>query len=364
MSRMSLISWAAVWGAAGVSAGEPPGPPDPPGPAAIGAVMVPITPLAHVEVRGTGPMPMILVPGLGCDWTVWDAFMTRNAERYTMYAVTLPGFGKSDPPRLGREDMAQPTAGVWLENAQQAILELYRARQLRKPVLVGHSMGAHLVARLAIDHGKLWRAAIAVDGFPAFPLQAGFNPEGEQRKVAVEQMVAGFSALSDQQWNDLIAGQMSSWVKDPERAKHHHAAVMSQPRATVMRYLGELLGSDIRADLDQLGCPLLTIVAVTDQPPPGQPIEVYEREITETLAKGGDRSSVVIFGDTRHFVMDDAPAELDAAIDAFLAGKPVPGKASSRPKVQIAAPVDEPAPQRATPTDPRKELKTTPERPK
>lgn len=363
MNRAGMSVWAALCVMAGA---QPPVAAELPaaGPATHAIGMVPITPLAHVEVRGSGPIPMILVPGLGSDWTVWDGFMTRNAGRYTMYAVTLPGFGKSDPPPLSDDDKARPTAGLWLENAQQAILELYHARKLRKPVLVGHSMGAHIVGRLAIDHGKLWRAAIAVDGFPAFPLQAGFNPEGGPRKAAVEQMMAGFSSLDDQQWADLISGLMTTWVKDPERAKHHRANFTLQPRPTVMRYLGELLAADVRDQLPNLGCPLLTVVAVTDQPPPGQPIEAYEREITQMLAKGGEQSMVVIFGDTRHFVMDDAPAELDAAIDAFLNGKPVIGKESSRPKVQVASPVDEPATQRATPSDPQKELKTTPEQPK
>ena len=49
--------------------------------------------LAHVERVGTGPVDLVLIPGLACDWRVWEDFLQRNARRYTMYAVTLPGFG-------------------------------------------------------------------------------------------------------------------------------------------------------------------------------------------------------------------------------------------------------------------------------
>ncbi|HWQ33597.1 MAG TPA: hypothetical protein VNQ79_12150 [Blastocatellia bacterium] len=51
----------------------------------------PLGELGHVEKRGRGPVPMILISDVRTDWTIWQSFMERNAERYTMYAVTLPG---------------------------------------------------------------------------------------------------------------------------------------------------------------------------------------------------------------------------------------------------------------------------------
>src|SRR5688500_2392184 len=53
------------------------------------ATSVPFSPVPHVEVRGKGPIQMVLIPGLLSDWTVFESFMERNGERYTMYAVTL-----------------------------------------------------------------------------------------------------------------------------------------------------------------------------------------------------------------------------------------------------------------------------------
>src|SRR5262245_5316475 len=46
---------------------------------------VPFQPIAHVEKRGDGPVAMVLIPGLSCDWTVFDAFMKRHEHDYTMY---------------------------------------------------------------------------------------------------------------------------------------------------------------------------------------------------------------------------------------------------------------------------------------
>ena len=64
--------------------------------------------LAHVETRGEGDTHLLLVPGLLCDWTVWESFMERNAERYTMHAVTLPGFGGTEPPPEPEATRARP----------------------------------------------------------------------------------------------------------------------------------------------------------------------------------------------------------------------------------------------------------------
>src|SRR5262245_47521140 len=59
-----------------------------------------VTPLGHVEVRGTGPVPVVLIPNLVMDWTIFESFMQRNSEKFTMYAVTLPGFAGSAPPPM------------------------------------------------------------------------------------------------------------------------------------------------------------------------------------------------------------------------------------------------------------------------
>src|SRR3954469_18332926 len=126
---------------------------------ASGAPATQPTPVAHVEQRGNGPVVLIMIPGLSCDWHVYDTFMSRNASRYTMLAVTLPGFGGSSPP----------SSSDWLDNAEQAIVQLVHERKLDKPIVVGHSLGGHLVTRLAIHHPEEFRGAISIDDLPLFP---------------------------------------------------------------------------------------------------------------------------------------------------------------------------------------------------
>jgi hypothetical protein len=47
----------------------------------------PLGQLGQVEKRGRGPVPVILIADVRTDWTIYQSFIDRNAERYTMYAV-------------------------------------------------------------------------------------------------------------------------------------------------------------------------------------------------------------------------------------------------------------------------------------
>src|SRR5688500_10745852 len=91
---------------------------------------VPFKALAHIEKRGSGAISMILIPGLSCDWPFSESFMQRNEDRYAMFAVTLPGFGGSEPPA----SPPQSAIGLWLDNAAHAVWKLVQDNALDKPI--------------------------------------------------------------------------------------------------------------------------------------------------------------------------------------------------------------------------------------
>ena len=51
-------------------------------------------PRLHVETRGNGPPLLLLHGGVG-SWNHWTRNIDAFAERFTVYAVDLPAFGKS-----------------------------------------------------------------------------------------------------------------------------------------------------------------------------------------------------------------------------------------------------------------------------
>ena len=296
-----------------------------------------VTPLAHVEERGTGPITMILIPGLSCDWRIYDAFMTRNASKYRMLAVTLPGFGGSTAPPIAAD--ASPMDGKWLLNAQAAILKLIQERKLDKPVIVGHSLGGHLAIQLAAGHGEHIKSAISIDGLPLFPPPPPGQPDtAEARATMVKQFGIMMNSMPVESWADGQKRSVAMLVTDPARAKVLGEICAEVPKANTVEYMLEMIGSDLRPQMGKIQIPLLTISAVSNDAGPEMAANI--RAVVRDEFKGASPSvKLVTFEDSRHFIMDDRPADLDQAIATFLAGGKVDDVVTKKAAPAQVAPV-------------------------
>ena len=92
----------------------------------------------HVARTGTG-RPLLLLHGWPEFWLSWEPVMTRLADRFTLYAPDLRGFGDSDKPE-----------GLFGPDQQAAdVLALMDALGLAQVGLVGHDVGGALMQPLA-----------------------------------------------------------------------------------------------------------------------------------------------------------------------------------------------------------------------
>jgi len=335
-SRLLTMAGAALLiGAASLAEPTPAAPEPGPAPAATDAAA--ITPLSHVVTRGTGPINVVLIPGVGCDWTVFDTFMTRNAERYTMYAVTLPGFGGGAPPPMPPKDRV--CDGLWIENAVAAVMKHITDHSIEKPVIVGHSLGGHIAMRMAARHGDALRAVVVLDALPAFPLREIDQRMTiqERREFVMTQIEPWFRELSDDMWAEQQRMMADQMVKSRGRAAALGHLMSKAPRPVGMQYVLELMAADITEDMPRVSCPMLAISCITDEElAPG--LKDKLRATTLDQFSNAANTDVVFFEDTRHFVMDDSPQALDETIDALLTGKPVRGKpAAPRPATSTPA---------------------------
>ncbi len=95
----------------------------------------------QVQVMGTGPA-LLLVHGTGASSHSWRGVMPFLAEHYTVVAPDLPGHGGTEAPaaaRLSLPGMARSLAGLL------QVMNLSPAR------VAGHSAGAAILARMALD---------------------------------------------------------------------------------------------------------------------------------------------------------------------------------------------------------------------
>jgi pimeloyl-ACP methyl ester carboxylesterase len=109
----------------------------------------------HYAKIGTDTLPPVLLihgsPG------AWDAYInylgdSTMVERMNLIAVDRTGFGKSDFGKTEKDLQMQAKAIL-------PILEKYQKNE-KKVILVGHSYGGPLIARLAIDYPEFVRGLI------------------------------------------------------------------------------------------------------------------------------------------------------------------------------------------------------------
>ncbi|MDQ0577492.1 alpha/beta fold hydrolase [Agromyces albus] len=87
----------------------------------------------------------VLVHGLGMAHEYWDGVAEVLEPTGTVYALDLPGFGDAPEPR---EPLSIAALG-------ELLAELLVAEGIERPVLVGHSTGAQVVAETAARHHEL-----------------------------------------------------------------------------------------------------------------------------------------------------------------------------------------------------------------
>lgn len=95
----------------------------------------------HVQVMGAGPV-LLLLHGTGAATHSWRALAPLLATRFTVVAPDLPGHGFT----TGR-----PAGGLSMPAMARAVGELMRALTLEPTTIVGHSAGAAIAIRMAVD---------------------------------------------------------------------------------------------------------------------------------------------------------------------------------------------------------------------
>ena len=95
----------------------------------------------HVQVMGQGPV-LLLLHGTGAATHSWRALAPLLAERFTVVAPDLPGHGFT---------RGRPAGGLTMSAMARAVGDLLQALALEPTIVVGHSAGAAIAIRMAVD---------------------------------------------------------------------------------------------------------------------------------------------------------------------------------------------------------------------
>ena len=262
----------------------------------------------HVQVAGNGPV-VLLVHGAGGATHSWRDVLPRLAERYTVVAPDLPGHGFSAAPRA---------AGLRLPAMAGTLAAMLRALGLAPALAVGHSAGAAVAIRMALDGAIGPAGIVSINGalkpfrgssgivYPALARLVVLNP--------VTSFVLARAARDEAAVARVIRG-MGSEIDPASLAEY---ALLMRHRGHVEGAIGMMAQWDLKPlvrDLPRLETPIVLMVGERDRAiPPGQAREVAARV---------PRAEVELLTGLGHLAHEEAPERVAARI-LYHAGRLLP----------------------------------------
>lgn len=265
--------------------------------------------LWHVQSYGAGP-PALLIHGAGAATHSWRDLGALLAERFTVLAMDLPGHGFTG--LAGRAERTLP-------GMAQALRTLLQALCIAPRLVIGHSAGAAIGLRLALDAPQAFappaplivtlNAAIA-----PFPGLAGQLFPGIAKALFYNPLAIHAFALSardDRAIERLIA---STGSQLEARGRDLYARLLRMPRH-IEGTLGMMAHWDLpplQADLPRLGAEVLLLTGAEDLAVPPS----VSREAARLMPK----ATVEELKGLGHLAHEEAPdrvaARIFAAFDA------------------------------------------------
>jgi len=162
----------------------------------------------HYVVAGRGPA-VVLLHGLGGFAQSWRHTIDALAPRATVFALDLPGFGRS----------AKPSTAYRLGYFARALHGFLDAVGVAQASVVGHSLGGSVAVTYALTHpSRVERVALVAALVPGFT----FRMSGAYRLIALP-----------------LVGEVLGWCARPSVYKAAIARCFHVPRASEVDFLIE-----------------------------------------------------------------------------------------------------------------------------
>ena len=261
----------------------------------------------HVQ-QWAAPTPqapqLVLLHGTGASTHSWRGLAPLLARHAGVLAIDLPGHGFSD---------AAPGPAVTLPGMANSLRQLLQELALRPSLLVGHSAGAAIAVRMALDQPGLCAAIVSLNG-ALLPLHG----------------LAGqlFSPLAKLLAAHRLVPQLFSWrAADPKLVRRLIAGTGSRLDEEGLALYGQLVADtahvagalammanwDLRplaAELPRLRTPLHLLVAELDRTvPPGH---------SQQVARLVPGSTLTMLPGLGHLAHEEQPQQLLAQMRPWI----------------------------------------------
>ncbi len=225
----------------------------------------------HYQRWGEGPT-LLLLHGTGASLHSWAGLSPRLASHFDVLAVDLPGHGFSELP---------DNASMSLPGMAAALCALLDQLQCRPALIIGHSAGAAVAARLCLDGQAEPQALVSINGaLLALPgLTGQFFSVSARLLAAIPTLPAWVAGIGGRQQftRRLIEGTGSSLGSTEVE---YYRQLVSSPRhvAAALRMMANWDLDNLQSALPSLNTPTHLVVCEQDRTvPPAQSFELNRR---------------------------------------------------------------------------------------
>lgn len=237
----------------------------------------------HVDDGGAGGVPVVLVHSFAGSTAHWSRQLAHLRTTRRAVALDLRGHGQSDVPRSG---------GYAVPAQASDIAAVADALNLKRFVLVGHSMGGAAASGYALAHPDRVAGLVLV-GAP------GKTPPDQVSKI-MSSLQADYDKVTEGYWRSLLTNAQ------PGVEAQVRSDMQRVPRDAGMAMIGAIFAYDPQPALRGYGGPTLII----DTPHGEGPGALH------LLAPAVPRK---VINGTSHWPHMDKPVEFNRLLDEFLA---------------------------------------------
>lgn len=204
----------------------------------------------YYEIHGQGS-PLVLIPGITADHTVWSGVVAPLAKKYQVILVDNRGAGLTDTPE-------EPYSIAQMAEDLSALLDFLK---IKKASLLGHSMGGGIAQHLAATHPEKVEKLFLCASFAVFPKASQFEITQNLRLKE-----AGIS-------RELILGGVIPWIFSSSfLQKNAHEKILKlmlespyvQPLHAYRNQVDALNRQDTRGLLEKIKAKTLVIGGMED----------------------------------------------------------------------------------------------------
>ncbi|MDQ3140319.1 MAG: alpha/beta hydrolase [Pseudomonadota bacterium] len=277
----------------------------------LAALLLALTPLApaaaqthfSVAVEGSGP-DVILIPGLMSGRSVFDDAAASLGGKYRLHRVQLAGFAG--------EPVAVDAEGALLPAVVEALHAYIAANRLKRPALVGHSMGGLLGLMLADRYPEAVGKLLIVDALPFYAMMMGPAATAASVGPQAAMLRDGIAAMDDAAFAAQQAQTFAMLVKTEAVRPALLAQSLASDRKVAAQAIYEVMTTDMRPKLASIETPITVAYATNAFATEARVGPLYASYAAAPNAR------IVAVEDSYHFIMQDQPERFHALLKEFL----------------------------------------------